>query len=198
MRPKSAFLGQYDLNYTCEIVYYARAKGELHALREATPLVPREALRGSFRELALADYFRSLVDRLSPQGPDCAEWHALLSDALDRLEALRPQHRVPLFLAFEMDVLHLLGLDPEIEADAGMFVLRGERRIPISRDVAACLRTLARSGDSRLAAGAASAPSVLLDAARAVGVYYEFHVDCASDVRRTVLRMILKNNEEGQ
>ena len=54
VRPKSFFLGQYDLNYTCEIVYYARGKGELHALRECTPLVFREGLRGDSRALALA------------------------------------------------------------------------------------------------------------------------------------------------
>ena len=36
VRPKSAFLGQYDLFYTCELIYYARTKGELHAIREAS------------------------------------------------------------------------------------------------------------------------------------------------------------------
>ena len=50
VRPKSAFLGQYDFFYTCELVYYIRAKGELHAIREAAPLNPREHLRGSFRD----------------------------------------------------------------------------------------------------------------------------------------------------
>ena len=45
VRPKSAFLGQYDLNYTCEIVYYSRAKGELHALRECSPLSTRPVRR---------------------------------------------------------------------------------------------------------------------------------------------------------
>ena len=42
VRPKSSFLGQYDLFYTCELVYYARAKSELHAIREVSPLdLPR-------------------------------------------------------------------------------------------------------------------------------------------------------------
>ena len=35
VRPKSAFLGQYDLFYTCDLLYYARATADLHALREA-------------------------------------------------------------------------------------------------------------------------------------------------------------------
>ena len=84
-RPKSAFLGQYDLNYTCEIVYYARARGELHALRECSALERRDELRDDYRSLAAAGYLRLLASRLSPQGPECAAWHGLLSDALDRL-----------------------------------------------------------------------------------------------------------------
>ena len=56
VRPKSAFLGQYDLFYTCELVYYVRAKGELHAIREASPIAAREHLRGRFRATALASY----------------------------------------------------------------------------------------------------------------------------------------------
>ena len=56
IRPKSAFLGQYDLNYTCEIVYYSRAKGELHALRECSPLSTRDSLRSNYRALVLAEY----------------------------------------------------------------------------------------------------------------------------------------------
>ena len=42
VRPKSFFLGQYDLNYTCEILYYGRARGDLHALRDCVPLSRRE------------------------------------------------------------------------------------------------------------------------------------------------------------
>ena len=37
VRTKSAFLGQYDLFYRCDLLYYARASGDLHALREVTP-----------------------------------------------------------------------------------------------------------------------------------------------------------------
>ena len=41
VRAKSAFLGQYDLFYTCDLLYYARASGDLHALREVTPRAMR-------------------------------------------------------------------------------------------------------------------------------------------------------------
>ena len=72
VRPKSAFLGQYDLNYTCGIVYYARAHGEAHALRECFPLERRDDLRGDYAALAVASYFRALADELAPRARTAA------------------------------------------------------------------------------------------------------------------------------
>jgi len=188
-RPKSAFLGQYDLNYTCEILYYARAKAELHALRECAPLERRDALRGDYRALALADYFRRTVQELAPNGPDCAEWFDLLEGALDDLAARADSSAADSMrrlLSFEMAVLGLSGLLPDLGecGENGSFQLRGERRIPVSGETMACLRDPA--GEKNL--------KILVDAARVIGVFYTFHLDCASDVRRTVLRMI-SNNE---
>ena len=188
VRPKSAFLGQYDLNYTCEIVFYARARGDLHALRECSPLAMRETLRGDFRALVLADYLRGQVSELAPSGPDCRDWFALLSDALDGLASLRggsaadglPLPYARALLSFETKALHLSGLAPEIEAGAGAFALRGERKIPVSPETARCLRCPESEKN----------PQILLDAARVIGVFYSFHLDCALDARRTVLRMI--------
>ena len=79
VRAKSQFLGQYDLNYTCDILYYARAKGELHALREAVPVEMREELREDYRKLALAGYFRRLVAELAPMGEECRAWYEELA-----------------------------------------------------------------------------------------------------------------------
>ena len=41
VRPKSAFLGQYDLFYTCELLYYEREHAGVHVARECSPLAPR-------------------------------------------------------------------------------------------------------------------------------------------------------------
>jgi len=190
VRPKSAFLGQYDLNYTCEIVYYARAKGDLHALRECAPLNRRDALRDDYASLALAGYFRFLSDRFAPQGSECAEWYEMLVSALDDL-CVAPLNLVITMMKAELRYLHLLGLDPEVEADSGAFVLRGERKIPISPEVAAFIRVLSQPSTFhfQFSTSDVQAP-VALDAARALGVYYNFHVDGVSDVRRAVLRMI--------
>ena len=89
VRAKSQFLGQYDLNYTCDIVYYARAKGELHALREAVPVEMREGLRGDYRKLALAGYMRRLVAELAPQGEECKAWYEELGRGIDFCVSLK-------------------------------------------------------------------------------------------------------------
>ena len=108
VRPKSAFLGQYDLNYTCEIVYYSRAKGELHALRECSPLSTRDSLRSSYRALVLAEYMRSQTAALAPHGEESAAWFRVLADALDALAegaAHSPRDLVAALLGFELVVL---------------------------------------------------------------------------------------------
>lgn len=188
VRPKSAFLGQYDLNYSCEILYYARAHGELHALRECTPVDRRDHLREDYRALALADYFRSCVREIAPYGPECEDWMRLLEDSLDGLAGrseASAADSLQRLIAFEMAVLELSGLAPEIENDAakGAFHLRGERKIPVSPEAFRCLGN--PEGEKNL--------KILLDAARVIGVFYSFHLDCALDVRRTVLRMICNN-----
>ena len=189
VRPKSAFLGQYDFNYTCELVYYARARGELHALRECTPVRMREELRGDYRALALAGHFRRLVADFAPSGPDCAAWRTALDDALDRLcgRRLQPAAAVGELLRFELTVLDLMGLKPGLEAESGAFALRGERKMPIGPAVAAYIRDPTRPTEDM---------RIPLDAARAIGVFYQFHLDCASDVRRTVLGMVCKKQEK--
>ena len=190
VRPKSFFLGQYDLNYTCDILYYARARGDLHALRDCAPTARRDALRGDFRALALAGHFRRLAFDYAPAGPDCAAWYARLAAALDALAAAAGDGPSPAaahlarLLEFELDVLHLLGLAPEVEASGGAFRLRGERSIPVSPEVAAYLRR-PRADEKNL--------RTPLDAARAIGVFYQFHLDCASDARRAVLGVISHN-----
>lgn len=187
MRPKSAFLGQYDLNYTCEIVYYLRAQGEVHALRECVPLNLREDLRGDFRLLALADYFRRQIIDNAPCGPEAAEWYDLAERSLTGLISC-PAPNLAKLVAFELEVLHLAGLSPEMEADEGVFSLRGERKISVSAEVAKAIRDPLSEKN----------PQILVDAARVIGVFYTFHLDCAPQARRIVLQLISKKiTEEG-
>ena len=188
VRSKSLFLGQYDLNYTCDILYYARAKGEVHALRECVPVEMREDLRADYRKLALAGYFRRLVAELAPTGEECRAWYALLRRGLDEIRP-KPEDLV----RFELEILRLSGLAPDFSKfdkksewsafsiETGAFDADGERSIRISREVAEYLAEGAKNAEN---------PQTPLDAARVIGVFYQFHLDCASDVRRTVLGMI--------
>ena len=184
-RPKSAFLGQYDLNYTCQIIYYARARGDVHALRECSPVLLREELREDTGALAFASYFRFLVDSLAPQGPDAAAWLKSLTSALDAL-AERKCNPFSLLLKFELEVLDLLGLWSGISPEGGSFILRGERKIPISAEVARCLA--APENEKNI--------EVLLDAARVIGVFYTFHVDVSAEVRRYALQIATRTMQK--
>ena len=180
-RPKSFFLGQYDLNYTCEILYYARAKGEVHALREAYPLNRRDALREDYRSLALAGYYRLLIGETAPMGSDAAEFYDLLETSINRLLCGACPHLAQL-LEFEVKLLKLMGLGLEISEEGGELGLRGERRIPVSAEVAAALKNPLSVSDEKL----------LIDSARVIGVYYAFHVGLSSDIRRSTLALISK------
>ncbi len=190
VRPKSAFLGQYDLGYTCQTVYYAREHSELRALRECSPLALRAELRRDLDALLLSDRFRRLCELLAPNGAEAADWFEALEAALDALcdnAAKSPQSRqnpCAMLVDFEMHALRLAGISPEISSEGGAFSLRGERRLPVSAEVARCL---ARPLDEKN-------PKVLLDAARAIGVFYAFHVENAVDGRRQLLNLISRNH----
>ena len=190
VRPKSAFLGQYDLNYTCEIIYYLRSRGDAHALREASPVKLRERLRNDFRALALAGHMRRTIAELAPSGTDAEEWFETIDSSLDRL-AEGPKSAAGLLqimLRFELKTLALAGLAPEIEAEKGVFSLKGERKMAISPEVAKCIRNPLAEKNCE----------ILVDTARAIGVFYQFHLDCALDARRTALRMISNQNQGKQ
>ena len=188
VRAKSQFLGQYDLNYTCDIVYYARAKGELHALRECVPVEMREELRGDYRKLALAGYMRRLVAELAPMGDEGRAWYEFLSRALSDFKA-----QISDLVRFELEVLELSGLKPDFSKfdksavwsafslETGAFGSDEGRCIRVSREVAEYLANGAKNEKKS---------QTPLDAARVIGVFYQFQLDCASDVRRTVLGMI--------
>ena len=188
VRAKSQFLGQYDFNYTCDIVYYARAKGELHALREAVPVEMREGLRENYRKLALAGYFRRLVAELAPMGEACRAWYEELGRVLSCLVPC-----ASCLVRFELEVLRLSGLAPDFSKfdktvewsafslETGAFGSGEGRCIRVSREVAEYLANGAKNAKNS---------QIPLDAARVIGVFYQFHLDCASDVRRTVLGMI--------
>jgi DNA repair protein RecO (recombination protein O) len=110
-RETSGFLGQYDLFYTCELLFYAREQRNLHILKECVPLEMRSAFRTDWRACAAASYAAGALDRAMPIGPAPAGHYTLLADTLDRLAVRTPG---PAFLPrFELLLLQELGLSPD-------------------------------------------------------------------------------------
>ena len=113
-RERSPFLGQYDLFYTCELLFYAREHRNLHILKECFPLELRSAFRADWRACAAASYAAGAMDRAMPIGPAPAGLFAVLSDTLDQLASRTPG---PAFLPrFELRLLQELGLAPGWDA----------------------------------------------------------------------------------
>lgn len=191
VRPKSAFLGQYDLFYTCDLLYYARAHGDLHALRETTPRNLRESLRGRWRETAIAGYAAGLVKDLTPANGESAAWFEFMSSLLDRLET---HALIPLLelVRLEMDVLRLAGWSPDFSgmdksADWTPFAIEhgrcgdGARTVRLSsRTVAVLVRPDAPG----------HVQETVEDAVRFLGVFLSYHLDAPPDVRRSLVTLL--------
>ena len=111
-RPKSMFLGQYDVFATCELLYYDRPQSELHIARECSPMKPRYALRTRWKACAAASYLCDLTARSCPDGAAHADVFSLLDRSLD---LLTEQKTTPALLRwYELQLLRHLGLSPRL------------------------------------------------------------------------------------
>ena len=189
VRPKSAVLGQYDLFYTCELVYYVRAKGELHAVREAVPVEPREHLRGNFRSTALASYAAYLVKEHCPHTSEASQWFAFLGDFLDGLGGTVDAERE--MVSLETAFLELAGLAPDF-SDADL----SAETVPFSIDlghVGTGAKTVQLSPRSvRILLGERDCAFSALDVSAAVrflGLFIRYHLDMPPDIRRNTLQL---------
>lgn len=113
LRPKSPFLGQYDLFQSCELLYYEREHDGLHIARECSPLDARAGLRRGWRAAACASYVADLLWRVSVGGPHHEELYALAELTLDALAGGAPLR--PALFAFELRLALALGLAPQFE-----------------------------------------------------------------------------------
>jgi len=111
-RPKSLFLGQYDLFYTCEVLYYHRKTTGLHIAKECTPLITRPRFRSDWRAFACASYIADLVLRSTMEEDPQHEVFRLIGLALDVLQEHGP--KTELLFWFEIRLLHALGYAPTL------------------------------------------------------------------------------------
>jgi len=192
VRPKSAFLGQYDLFYTCELVYYVRAKGELHAIREVAPVNAREYLRGRFRATALASYASYLVKEHCPHSSEADEWYGFLGAFLDGLEGDFDFGRK--MVSLEMAFLEMAGLSPDFTgADFSAEVVPFS--IGLGRAGTGAKTLQLPSGAARLVAAGAecadteSSAADITAAIRFLGLFMRYHIDTPPEIRRNTLQL---------
>ena len=203
-RDRSPFLGQVDLFYTCEVLFYAREHRHLHVLKECAPLDARTSFRRDWRGCAAASYAAGLFDRAMPFGPSPAGLYPLLEATLDRLAARPPG---PAFVPrLELLLLGELGLAPhwdgcsrcrarlDGEAAARFDVARGAllcegcaegRGRPVAPAVRRALRQM----------GGAQPPpslpeSVFRDVRDLMGGLLEHHADLSGRFRDVALRIL--------
>lgn len=112
LRPKSRFLGQYDLFYTCELVYYTRERNGVHILKECSPLQYRPGLRERWRSAMAASYAVDLANRTSVPGPDHHGLFELTGHLLDYLDLNPPTSA--LLSWFEIRWMGQLGWAPQL------------------------------------------------------------------------------------
>ena len=203
-RPRSAFLGQYDLHYTCEILYYAHAAGGIHVLRECAPLDPRARFRSDWRAALCASYIGDLVGRIAEAPPSVPGLYGLLRPALAPLA--RNGASPAALLAFETRLPPLLGIVPDLDgcprcADSAL-ADRARFSVPEGRLVCPSCAPSAASPEITLArrhlallrlafSGDVYAPSIFarLDAAdtallrRLLGIFLHYHLDARLDGR---------------
>lgn len=112
LRPKSHFLGQYDLFSTSDLVFYGRDRDHVHAARECALLQSRPWLRSDWRATATASYAADLLIRALPADeshPELYETLRLTLDALARAGAAEST-----LMWFELRFLDLEGLQPKL------------------------------------------------------------------------------------
>ena len=191
VRPKSAFLGQYDLFYTCELIYYARASGEIHAIRETAATNMREHLRGDFRATAFASYAAFLAKEHCPHNGEAAEWFAFLGRQLDSLAAKRPSETA--LIALETEFLSLAGLSPDFTG-----AVAGDETVPFAIDLGhsgvGAKTVHLPSGAARLVAsrghGGGISQEDVSATVRFLGLFLRYHLEMPPDIRRSVLQLM--------
>ena len=86
LRPKSPFLGEYDLFSTSELLYFARRTHTLHTAKECAMLHRRDAFRTDWRAMQTASYLSALFEKTTPEEAPQPELFELYEELLDLAE----------------------------------------------------------------------------------------------------------------
>lgn len=107
-KPGSELSGQVDLFHECELLYRPASQGDLHTLSSVNLISPRLGLRSSLLKLRLASYMARLLLATVEPAPSEADWHKLISGALDYVASTPPRRAI--LLHFEKRLAEQHGL----------------------------------------------------------------------------------------
>lgn len=213
-RPKSAFLGQYDLFYTCEIIFYKNDKSTVHIMRECTPLQSRDTFRKNWKAMMCASYVCDLAWRVSQDNHSQPELYEFIESSLNYLckGNIKPQ-----FMAWaELKLMDILGMAPQIsrchschkEISSTVFhhVLfypaRGiilcpdcseksrESAISVTPDILAMLMVWQASDSATLTGNTRITGKQLIALGNILGTFLEYHLDFVPLSRNIVMDTI--------
>jgi len=144
VRPKSAFVGQYDVGYTCELLFYERERNGLHVAKECAPIEMRVRLRQDWRAFSCAAYIADLIYHATFPSHESEEGvYQLLSQVLD---ALCEEGQEPMVLMhwFELRLLQVLGYAPHVErcVSCGVTLSQGRAGFDAAHGGAFCVNCL--------------------------------------------------------
>jgi DNA repair protein RecO (recombination protein O) len=83
LRPKSPFLGEYDLFSTSELLYFAKRTHTLHTAKECAMLHRRDAFRTDWRAMQTASYLSTLFNKTTPEEAPQPDLFELYEELLD-------------------------------------------------------------------------------------------------------------------
>jgi DNA repair protein RecO (recombination protein O) len=189
LRGKSWALGQYDLFHTCEILFYAGAKEDLHLFRECSPLRRRRGLRSDWRACAGASFVADLLYHVAPPRASAPALYELASQCLDQLA--RGNKPPALLFWFELHVLRELGLAPRLADDPaaslrfayalGRVLVPGERAegpaAPLSGGAHALMRLLLDSPDPERLSRLRVRPEQIRELCQHLERFGRYHLD---------------------
>ena len=213
-RPKSAFAGQVDLFYTCELLYYRQHEHGLRIARECCALNARPRLRQDWRAYGCASYLCHLIMLCTLEGDHDPERYALAQTALNLLNDIggRPE----LVYWFELQWLRHLGLAPRLQActtcqrdlPVNGRTLRWGRHgvlcgqcppparadtgpsLPLSPDVLAILRRWQAQPHPHILTTTQCSPLQLLAFDRILGTFIDYHIENMPDSRRITIDLV--------
>ncbi len=113
-RYRSAFIGQYDLGYTCELLYYKRERFGLHVAGECAALKVRNGFRSCWQSAVWLSYACWLLDRLAVESHGQPALFRLAESAMD-FAATRPAD-MSLTLWFELQAISSAGFRPRFDS----------------------------------------------------------------------------------